>query len=138
MPEPTLNPAPPAVAQRKILVVDDVQSVRYYHSYILKKAGYQSEVAHDGRGAFQKLQQNTFDLVVVDILMPNVNGLELIEQIRTTPSLAKLPILVISSEPVGDKVRKERTASSGPVGFAKKPLLPDSFFEEIHRLLAAR
>ena len=118
-----------------ILIVDDVNSVRYYHEYIMKKAGFRCEVACDGQEALVKLQQNRIDLLILDIMMPKLNGLQLIGQLRSNPAYAKIPILVISSEPVGDQICLARTAEAGPIGFAKKPITPTSMFQEMYRLL---
>jgi CheY-like chemotaxis protein len=125
----------PAIVQRTVLVVDDIPSVRFYHQYILEKSGYRCVVARDGAEALQKLQAEPVDLVLLDIVMPNLTGLEFIQQVRNNPAFVQLPILVISSERIGDKVRQERTATAGPVGYAQKPLFPEIISAEIHRLL---
>jgi CheY-like chemotaxis protein len=93
-------------------------------------------VVHHGQEALQRLKEGPVDLVVVDIMMPNMSCLEFIEQIRGTSAYGHLPVLVISSEPVGDKVRRNRTPNSGAVGFAQNPLLADKVIAEVHRLLA--
>jgi CheY-like chemotaxis protein len=129
------NLPPTAISGQTILIVDDVSSVRYYHAYIIQKAGFRCEVASDGQEALKKLEHGQIDLVVLDIVMPNLGGLELINKIRSTPALAKLPLLVISSEPIGDQVRKASTAEAGPVGYAQKPLAPAVIFQEMNRLL---
>lgn len=130
----TSTPTP--TKQRTVLVVDDFPSVRYYHTHILKKAGYACQVAHDGQEALQRLKEGPVDLVVIDIMMPNMSGLEFMEQIRGTFAYAHLPVLVISSEPVGHTVRRNRTPNSGAVGFAQKPLFAEKVIAEVHRLLA--
>ena len=131
--EPVIMPTD--IVQRTILVVDDIPSVRFYHTYILRKDGFKCVVAHDGLEALQRLTEGPVDLVMVDIVMPNVNGLEFIKRIRDNPAFAKLPVLVITSEAIGEQVRQERTVSTGPVGYAQKPLSPSTVIEEIHRLL---
>lgn len=115
------------------LVVDDVPSVRYYHTYILKRAGFHCEAASNGEEALQKLEHVRVDLAVVDIMMPKLNGLELIKKIRQKPGFARLPILVISNEPADAEIAK----ISGPIGYAKKPLSPDPVLHEVRRLMSA-
>ncbi|MFT3783911.1 MAG: response regulator [Nibricoccus sp.] len=129
-------PASPSLTKtnapiRVALVVDDFSSVRYYHSYILKRAGFICEAANNGEEAVQKLEHVAVDLAVIDIMMPKLNGWELIQHIRANPRYSRLPILVISSEPAAPDLQK----ITGPIGFAKKPLAPDSVLEEISRLL---
>jgi len=124
--------AQPHSSEKVALVVDDIPSVRYYHSYILKKAGFRCEAASNGADALQKLLNGThIDLAVIDIMMPSMNGLELIKQIRKIPAYIKLPILVISSEPAAAEV----AGNTGPIGFVKKPLSPDPVIKEVNRLL---
>jgi len=130
----TPHPTHPVV-QRTILVVDDILSVRYYHSYILKKAGFKCETASDGVEALQKLRMGAIDLVLLDVIMPNLNGWDFIKQLRHEPALAKIPVLVISSEPLSDKVCKESSAGMGAVGYAKKPISPESLYPIIEQLL---
>ena len=130
-----MSPGMPAIVKRTVLVVDDIPSVRFYHQYILEKSGYRYVVARDGSEALQKLQAEPVDLVLLDIVMPNLTGLEFIQQVRSNPAFAQLPILVISTERIGDKVRRERTAAAGPVGYAQKPLFPEIISAEIRRLL---
>ena len=78
------------------------------------------------------LQNGTqVDLAVIDIMMPNLNGLELIKQIRKMPAYTKLPILVISSEPAEAEV----FGNTGPIGFVQKPLSPDPVIKEVNRLM---
>jgi len=125
----SLNPRP---TTKIALVVDDEPSVRYYHSYILKRVGFHCEAAANGEEALQKLDHVAIDLAVVDIMMPKLNGLDLIRKIRSRPGQARLPILVISNEPAAGEI----AAISGPIGFAKKPLSPDQVIAEVRRLMS--
>lgn len=78
----------------KILFVDDEAAVRHVGSSILKSAGHIVEVAKDGKEALEKLEGGTYDLVVTDIIMPEVDGIQMIVEItRQNP---QLPILAIS------------------------------------------
>ena len=128
-------PAPTGTLTRTALVVDDISVVRFYHTQILERMGFSCLVATDGQEALQTLRGTPVDLVVLDIVMPNMTGLEFIEQIRANPGLANMPVLLISSEKHGDKVRRPRTSTTGPIGFAQKPLMPSTIVAEVNRLL---
>ncbi|MBK8475249.1 MAG: response regulator [Opitutaceae bacterium] len=109
--------------------------MRFYHSHLLARAGFKCTVATNGHEALDSLKAQPVDLLVVDIVMPEMTGEELIRNLRATPTLAQLPVLVISSESIGDRIRRERTGTSGPVGFVRKPLLPAAILAEVEDLL---
>ena len=68
--------------QKKILVVDDEQIIRESLSYILKKEDYHVDEAENGKIAYEKLLRETYDLVITDLEMPEMKGIELLEKIR--------------------------------------------------------
>ncbi len=129
----TQNQATPTAA-KAVLVVDDFASVRFYHANLLRQAGYRSIDARDGFEAFEKLRQQQIDLILLDMIMPKMSGEEFIRRIRSTPELAKIPLLVITSEAVEDKIRG--IAGAGPLGFAVKPVTPGALLESVRKLIA--
>src|SRR3954468_5126961 len=83
----------------KFLIVDDFSTMRRIVRNLLKEAGYaNADEAEDGVVALQKLRNASFDLVVSDINMPNMNGFELLNQIRADAALKSLPVLMITAE----------------------------------------
>jgi putative two-component system response regulator len=119
---------------RTALIVDDFPSVRFYHAHLLERAGFKCSVATNGREALKMLQKETVDLIVLDIVMPEMNGEELIASLRASAALARVPVLVISTEPLRERLERKRTTTSGPVGFAQKPLMPGTIWAEIEGL----
>ena len=88
-----------ARSSMRILVVDDSSLVRLYYRDILEKAGFQVEQAINGIEAIEKLQAQPFNLVVVDVNMPKMDGFSFLRALRRgAPSVATLPALVISTE----------------------------------------
>ena len=83
-------------ARRRILVVDDSITVREVERQLLMRRGYEVEVAVDGRDGFTLLRNRPFDLLVTDVDMPRMNGIELIRAVRREPRLAALPIIIVS------------------------------------------
>ncbi len=131
---PTPTPNSAASAAKTVLIVDDFASVRFYHANLLRSAGYRCVDARDGFEAFEKLRLQAIDLILLDLIMPKMSGEEFIKRIRVIPELSTIPILVISSESVEDKIRQ--ITGTGRFGFAIKPLTPNVLLESAKKLLA--
>jgi two-component system response regulator MprA len=83
----------PAVA-RRVLVIDDDQALRTLFIAMLGRKGFAVDVAGDGRVAFDQISRNTYDAIVLDLMMPDVNGFELLERLtRESPML--LPRIIV-------------------------------------------
>ena len=82
--------------QKRILVVDDSITVREVERKLLEKQGYQVDVAIDGVDGWNAVHNQAYDLVISDIDMPRMNGIELIQQIKTHPRLRSIPVIVMS------------------------------------------
>ncbi|MDX2099851.1 MAG: response regulator [Leptolyngbyaceae cyanobacterium bins.59] len=82
--------------RKRVLVVDDSITVREMERKLLQNRGYQVDVAVDGIEGWNALRSNHYDLVVSDVDMPRMNGIELVRQIRTHPRLNTLPIIIMS------------------------------------------
>lgn len=78
----------------RILIVDDEPSITEFVSYAMQKEGYQTEIASDGEEALRKIEQQHFDLFILDIMLPSIDGYELCRRIRTKMST---PILFLSA-----------------------------------------
>jgi DNA-binding response OmpR family regulator len=116
--------------------VDDITSVRFYHTTILEKAGFECLAANNGKDALAAMQKRPVDLLILDLDMPDMNGEALLEKLGATPVLARVPVLIVSFHSFGAKFRRIGSSKAGPVGFAQKPTLPEQFFAELERLLA--
>lgn len=114
-----------------ILIVDDEPKVRFTLSIILKREGYPISAVGTGREALQLLKSYRFSLVILDILLPDLNGLILLPQIqRLCPSL---PVLVLSSDDSLDTTMQ--AIKLGARGYLVKPIVPDQILTCISRLL---
>ena len=78
----------------RILVVDDEPSITEFVSYNLKKEGYEVQIAADGVSAVDLIMSNNFDLVVLDVMLPNIDGYEVVRRIRSTTTV---PVLFLSA-----------------------------------------
>ena len=81
----------------KILVVDDDHSIRRLLYTIIKREGFEADCAAEGRQAIEKLQQGDYAVILLDLMMPVVNGFEVIRYLKENPPLAKPVVLVISA-----------------------------------------
>jgi two-component system, chemotaxis family, chemotaxis protein CheY len=121
-----------AVMQR-VLVVDDSSATRAYVRAALE-AGADAQVSEAGSGfeALRMLPRETFDLLVVDINMPNINGLELVSFIRQSDAHRGTPLLIISTEASARDV--ERAMALGASGYLAKPFTADALLEAVAKL----
>lgn len=125
------TPAPPSALTR-VLIVDDSLSVRQSLSELMEEAGYQPILARDGVEAVDMLRRQPPDIVLSDIEMPRMNGLELVNYIRTTHS-AELPILMITSRTM--QKHRQQAEQAGANGYVTKPFNEDALLESIRSLL---
>ncbi|MBX9610121.1 MAG: chemotaxis response regulator CheY [Burkholderiales bacterium] len=120
--------------EMKFLIVDDFSTMRRIVRNLLKEAGYaNAEEAEDGVAALQKLRSTKFDFVVSDINMPNMNGFELLAQIRADEGLKHLPVLMITAE-----ARKEdivMAAQTGASGYIVKPFTKATLEEKVAKIM---
>ena len=118
-----------------VIVTDDSKTMRMLISYALTgKYGTDCQVRHAANGveALERLAEKTPDLMVVDINMPEMNGLELIENVRRDPSKSSLPIVVITTEGSDDDIR--RGMQAGATEYLVKPFQPQKLYAIIDRL----
>ncbi len=92
---PPAEPAHPRTRQR-LLVVDDSITVREVERRLLENQGYEVVVAVDGMEAWNAIQRTSFDLLVTDVDMPRMDGIELIRRVRSAPRTASLPVVIVS------------------------------------------
>src|SRR6185437_2547863 len=83
--------------RRSVLVVDDALTIRELQRSILERAGFAVRLATDGNDALSRLAEEPSDLVLTDVEMPNMDGFALTEAIRAHPTLANIPVLILSS-----------------------------------------
>ncbi len=120
---------------KTVLVVDDYEVVRLYHSMFLSQKGYRCIPASDGKEALAILKQQRVDLVLLDLVMPVMSGQELIRHIRALPELAQLPILAITSE--AKRIEDSLPRDSRLLRFLLKPVMPDTLVSQVRSMLGA-
>ena len=118
---------------KSILTVDDARTIRQMVSFTLKGAGYDVLEAQDGTVALSVLQTRAVDLVLTDINMPNMNGIELTRQLRALPSFAKTPIILLTTE--SDPGKKAEGRAAGATGWIVKPFGQEQLLAIVNKLL---
>jgi two-component system chemotaxis response regulator CheY len=123
-------------ATTRILVVDDSSLVRLYYRATLEKAGFAVEQAINGIEAIEKVLAQAFDLVIVDVNMPRMDGLSFLRALRDrSEDVASLPALVISTEAGAEDIHDARAA--GANFYLVKPVSEADLFRHVAVLTGA-
>ncbi len=117
-----------------ILIIDDFASVRLYHQSFLSHQGYRCVAVSTCEEAQSALTTGTFDLILLDLMMPGLGGAGFLAWLDQHPGGDRLPVLVISSEPTGSE--KRHVSAKRVIGHLAKPVGPQALLREVHRLLA--
>jgi two-component system, chemotaxis family, chemotaxis protein CheY len=120
--------------KKKILVVDDSEFVRNYHSQILTQANFDVLTAIDGNDGLEKLYTHPCDVILTDIKMGHMDGYEFIRRVRAEPQYEELPIIIISTE--GENADKMKGFEAGANLYIVKPSEPGVMIENIRLVLA--
>lgn len=118
----------------KILAVDDSRTMRNIISTTLQGEGHDVTTAEDGDVALGIARQETFDLVLSDINMPNMNGISLISKLRRLEGYKNIPIIMVTTENADYKKTKAR--NFGANGWLQKPFSQDRLLTAVNRLIA--
>ena len=118
---------------KRILTVDDAQSVRSLVSRTLGGAGYDIVEAVDGADALDKVDSG-FDMVITDINMPNIGGIELLELLRERPDTRFTPVIVLTTE--SQKNLRDKALAAGASGWVVKPFEPTSLVAVVRRFIS--
>lgn len=117
----------------RYLVVDDFSTMRRIVRNLMKELGYTIvDEAEDGAVALQKLKSSTFDFVVTDWNMPNMDGLTLLQTIRADPALKHLPVLMITAEAKKENIIA--AAQAGASGYIVKPFTAGTLGEKMAKI----
>ena len=117
----------------RILTVDDSASVRLTTKIALSGAGYSVTEAVDGADGLAKAKAGAFDMIVTDLNMPNMNGLQMIQELRRSPAHLGVPILFLTTE--SDAGMKAQAKAAGATGWLTKPFEPDQLVKLVKKVL---
>lgn len=113
---------PVSVSTATLLIVDDNSMNRIMLSRYTTRLGYQSALVENGRQALEKLQNESFDLVLLDVQMPEMDGYQVLEQMKAHPRLREIPVIMISA--VDELESTVRCIELGAQDYLPKPFSP--------------
>ena len=117
----------------KILIVDDDKTTRKILSLYLKEGGFNVTTAENGLNAMEKLGSDTFQLVMTDLNMPFMDGIEFIKAIKANPGTAHIPALMLTAETDGEE--KDRAFKAGADGYLSKPVTAEELAVKIRQMV---
>jgi CheY-like chemotaxis protein len=116
-----------------ILVVDDLSDNRFLLQTVLETEGYRVDTAEDGQSALAKIQATPPDLILMDVMMPDLNGYEVTQQIRQDASLPTMPILMVTAY---DDTVHHQNMTVETNGFIRKPIDFNQLLTQVAHLLS--
>jgi CheY-like chemotaxis protein len=119
---------------KKVLVVDDHPDAVNILTMILQKRGYQTVSAQDGVEALQKIQDESPELVLLDVMMPKMDGYDVCRAVKADPKTCHIPIVMLSART--DAASKERGLDLGAADYIAKPIDPAKTLEKIKKYLS--
>ncbi len=118
---------------KTILIVDDSASMRQLVTFALKSAGYEVIAAVHGKDGLEKLKAGKVDMIVTDLNMPEMDGIELIKNVRKNPASKFTPIVMLTTE--SQDTRKQEGKSAGASGWLVKPFKPEELVEVVKKFV---
>jgi len=119
---------------KRILIVDDSATVRKFVAASLAMQGFTVVAACDGMDALEKLPSGTFDLVITDLNMPNMDGFELIRSLRENPLTREVPVIILSS--LGDRDSMAAGRELGVKSYLMKPFSLEKIQYEVSKYIS--
>jgi two-component system chemotaxis response regulator CheY len=118
---------------KKVLIVDDSATIRQQVADALEGAGFIVLTAVDGIAGLECIEQHDFAVAIVDVNMPRLNGLEMLEALRNNPRFASVPVLILTTEVQRSLI--DRAKRSGARGWIVKPVKPEHLISAVNRVL---
>jgi len=119
--------------QKTILIIDDEEDLSSMLSFRLKGAGFGAIAANNGENGIELAKENKPDLILLDLMMPEIDGFEVSRRLKLDPVTRGIPIIIFSA--LGNKNTKESMEKLGAAGFVEKPFEPDILVDKINKLL---
>lgn len=118
---------------KRVLVVDDEPNIVMSLEFLMRRAGFEVAVARNGREALDALEGSPPDLLLLDVMMPEFDGYEVCERIRTRPEWSGTKIVMLTAR--GREVERERGLALGADAYVTKPFSTRDLVEQVKRML---
>ncbi|HLQ19553.1 MAG TPA: response regulator [Tabrizicola sp.] len=129
-----VQPAAPLRAPR-VLVVEDEDNIAVALEFLIMREGYDHDRAANGTEALRRIRETCPDLVLLDVMLPDISGYEICEAIRTDPTLSQTKVLMMTAR--GSVIERRKSLELGANGFISKPFELKDLRDEVRRLLQA-
>jgi DNA-binding response OmpR family regulator len=129
---PDVNEAPENSVP-KILVVDDDHEILKLIAMLLRRIGAEAWTFPDGQSALQRLNQTVPDLIILDLMLPDVDGLQILQQVRAQEQFMDVPVLILSAKADPDTIR--RGLDLGADGYITKPYIANTLIDKVRLML---
>ena len=120
---------------RRVLVVEDTDTVSAMIAELLSEAGFEVNLAADGKAAVERIREREYDLILLDLALPEMDGFEVLEEIKNSSDVRDIPVLVMSAihrQP--DQI--QRIHKLGASGFINKDVLQETLLFRVQSLVA--
>lgn len=118
---------------KKVLIADDEQNIVISLEFLMKREGYQVQVANDGEEAVRRIRAEPPDLVLLDVMMPKKSGFEVCQEIRSDPAMAGVRILMLTAK--GRDTEVAKGLALGADAYMTKPFSTRELVEKVRGLL---
>lgn len=121
------------MGKARVLLVEDEPNIAESLLFILRRAGFEVEATTDGAAALRRLRERAFSALVLDIMLPGMNGLDLLREVRADRTLARLPVMVLTAK--GQAKDRKTAEEVGADIFVTKPFSNAEVVEAVSRLV---
>jgi CheY-like chemotaxis protein len=118
----------------RILVAEDEADIRFMTCFTLRYGGFEVIEARDGAQALELAQQQVPDLILLDVKMPRLDGIEACRRIKALPTLRDVPVVFVSA--LGQEQEVARGEDAGATAYLLKPYVPEDLIQMVQRILA--
>ncbi|WP_295533520.1 response regulator [uncultured Thioclava sp.] len=119
--------------QQRVLIVEDEDNIAIALDYLMSREGYAHERIATGRGALELIRESRPDLVLLDVMLPEVSGYEICQKVRADKGLEDVRILMMTAR--GSAMERRKGLALGADGFIAKPFELSELRAELHRIL---
>ena len=125
------------IPPRKVMIIEDNQLNQKIADMIVKQLGHDTVQVFDGNGAVAIVRQEKPDLIILDIKLQEVSGIDICKEIKADPELKKIPVIVVTALS-SDEDKKNIVSESGCDNYIAKPFFPDLFAQTIGRYIPVK
>jgi DNA-binding response OmpR family regulator len=124
------------MAKARILIVEDEPNIATSLTFILRRAGFEVDAVIDGAEALDRVRRQSFSALILDLMLPGMNGFDVLRAIRTDPALAAVPVIVLTAK--GQANDRRMAEASGASAFITKPFSNVELVEQVSRLASVK